>query len=37
LAAKHAGFFVRGCPPDPQAILNALAGAGARLSSDGED
>jgi uncharacterized protein (DUF362 family) len=37
LAADHAGFFVRGCPPHPQAILDALAGAGARWSSDDGD
>jgi hypothetical protein len=37
LAAKHAGVFVRGCPPDPQAILDALAGAGTRWSGDDRD
>jgi len=29
LAAEHAGTFVPGCPPDPEAILDALAHAGA--------
>lgn len=29
LAAEHAGTFVPGCPPDPDAILDALARAGA--------
>jgi uncharacterized protein (DUF362 family) len=37
LAAKHPGVFVRGCPPDPKAILDALAGAGARWSGDDGD
>ncbi len=29
LAAEHRGVFVPGCPPDPDAILDALARAGA--------
>jgi len=29
LAAEHAGTFVHGCPPDPDAILDAMARAGA--------
>jgi uncharacterized protein (DUF362 family) len=37
LAAAHAGLFVRGCPPDPRTILDALAGASARWSSDDGD
>jgi uncharacterized protein (DUF362 family) len=37
LAAKHAGTFVRGCPPDPHAILDALAGAGSRWRSNDGD